>query len=89
MPLVGDEIEVDYSTDITVLDIVAGSSHWYRLGGKSSFRNIVTTDVIYLDTDGLVKRLGVDKRSWPVELYQKRNKIVKAIREQTNLLTLN
>ena len=86
-----DEIEVDYTTDITVLDIVAGSSHWFKLGSRrASFRNIITTDIIYLDSDGLVKRVGVDKRSWPDELNQKRSKIVKALREQkANLLTRN
>ena len=86
-----DELEVDFTTNITVLDIVTNSSHWYRLGGsRASFRNIVTTDIIYLDTDGIVKRMGVDKRSWPEELNQKRSKIIKAIRAQeTNFLTRN
>jgi len=80
-----DEFEVDYSTNVTVLDIVANSSHWYRFGSsRASFRNLITTDIIYLDTDGLVKRLGVDKRSWPEELDKKRRKIIKAIREQNN-----
>ena len=86
-----DQLEVDYSTNITVLDIVVNSSHWYRLGGsRASFRNVVTTDIIYLDTDGIVKRMGVDKRSWPEELNQKRSKIIKAIRVQKeNFLTRN
>jgi len=84
-----DEFEVDYLTNITILDIVANSSHWYRFGSsRASFRNLITTDIIYLDSDGLVKRLGVDKRSWPEELDRKRRNIIKAIREQNEgLLT--
>ncbi|MCH9023074.1 MAG: hypothetical protein IID32_09975, partial [Planctomycetes bacterium] len=88
---VTDEVEVDYSTGITVLDIVEDSSHWVKLGGsRAAFRNVKTVDIIYLDVDGFVKRVGMDKRSWPEELNQKRSKIVKAMKEQgENLVTRN
>lgn len=72
--------KIDFSTGATVIDIVPKSTHWYRSG--ASLNQETTTDIVYRDTDGAVRRLAVDSRCWPQDLRQKRTEIIKAIRDQ-------
>ena len=81
------EIDVDYSTRITILDILPDSQHWCKIG--RSVRPVVTTDILYLDTDGQTRRIGVDKRTWPDGLRKKQTAINKIIREQDEPLSAN
>ena len=82
-----ERIDVDYSTSITILDIVPDSQHWCKVG--RSVRPVVTTDILYLIPDGQIRRIGVDKRTWPDGLSQKLSAINKAMREQDEQLSVN
>ena len=69
---------IDFRTGATLLDVVPNTTHWCQIG--SSFKNIITNDIIYRDADGLVKRLGVDNRCWPQAIKELRSQLNQSVR---------
>lgn len=76
------EIErVDFTTDITLIDIIPNSQHIQQK--RTSITDLpLTTDIIYSNSQGQILRLGLDKRSWPTHLASLYSRIDKAIKEQ-------
>ncbi len=75
-----EELAVDYTTHVTVLDIVPEVNYWYKTG--KTYRSIATMDIIYRDEEGTIKRLGVDSRSWPEGYKKKQSQLNDILKEQ-------
>jgi len=78
--------KIDFRTGVTIIDITPKSDHWYSSGSGNSLNKQSTSDLVYRDVDGYVKRLPVDNRCWPKEIRQKRSDIMKIIRESSKKL---
>jgi hypothetical protein len=74
-----EELEIDYRTGITVIDIIPNCKHVYD---NPKPAEIICTDMIYRDTDGTIKRLGTYKQCWPEEMFRLQSTISKALNEQ-------
>jgi hypothetical protein len=77
--VVQENLEIDYRTGITVIDIIPNCKHVYDNPRPDE---VVCTDMVYRDTDGTIKRLGTYKQCWPEEMFRLQSTISKALNEQ-------
>ena len=75
------DVEIDYRTYATVIDIVPGVKYWCQIG--TSFKEVETTDLLFREQDGTVSRLSIDKYCWPESLRSLQTGVVKKMREQS------
>jgi len=75
-----EELTVDFTTHMTILDIVPEVKYWYKTG--RTYRPISTVDIIYRDNEGVIKRQGVDSRSWSEEYKKKQSQLNDILKEQ-------
>ena len=73
-------VPIDFRTGVTILDVIPRTKHFCRMG--NAFDDVVTTDIVYRDSNGALKRLGIDKRCWPESLVSTQRDIRKQMREQ-------
>jgi len=69
-------IDVDFSTNATLIDIIPNVKYWYTTG--NTYREKFTTELLYRDHFGDMRRVPIDKTCWPLKYVEKQSKTSKA-----------
>lgn len=72
-------VQIDYRTGAMILDVVPNVRYWYRMG--RTLKDVVTSEIVYRDVEGAIRRLSVDKTAWPEDLQKLHSTITRQIRE--------
>lgn len=73
-------VAIDYSTGLTVIDIIPDSKYWIR--ERNRMTEVSATDIIYQDKQGTINRIASDNKTWPPEFKARVSQISREIREE-------